>query len=97
MPSGIYGSRTIIPNNYYFTFDKIYENETSVVNGSGDSVLIGRCVLALAEKTVWMKTVNGYLKVAKLDNEARFEYTEGYVLSELDCIDTTDICTSTEC
>ena len=75
----IYGTRSIIPNNYYFTFDKIYKNEKEVQEAN-DSILIGRAVLAKAEHTVWLKTTNGYLKVAKLDNEGRFIYLEGYTL-----------------
>nr|DAJ96736.1 MAG TPA: hypothetical protein [Caudoviricetes sp.] len=76
----IYGTRSIIPNNYYFTFDKIYDNEATVKNSFGDTVLIGRTVLAYREHTVWLKTNAGYLKVAKLDNEGRFVYSEGCVL-----------------
>ena len=76
----IYGTRSIIPNNYYFTFDKIYNDESIVKNSFGDTVLIGRTVLAYKERTVWLKTNAGYLKVAKLDNEGRFIYSEGYVL-----------------
>lgn len=75
----IYGNRSIIPNNYYFTFDKIYQNEASL--NANDEVLIGRTVLAKDEHTVHLK-INGpdYLKIAKLDNEGRFIYYEGYVL-----------------
>lgn len=84
----IYGTRSIIPNNYYFTFDKIYDNEAAVKEASRDSVLIGRAVLAQQEHTVWLKTNNGYLKVAKLDNEGRFIYSEGYSLQDDENIDT---------
>lgn len=84
----IYGTRSIIPNNYYFTFDKIYDNEAAVKGASRDSVLIGRAVLAQQERTVWLKTNNGYLKVAKLDNEGRFIYSEGYSLQNSENIDT---------
>ena len=75
----IYGNRSIIPNNYYFTFDKIYENEDSLPKKGdpSDGILIGRAVLAKAEATVWIKTVNGYMKVAKLDNASRFMHLEG--------------------
>lgn len=82
----IYGTRSIIPNNYYFTFDKIYADETDVENHNSDNILIGRTVLAYAEHTVWLKTNNGYIKVAKLDNEGRFIYGEGYVLEDKDDI-----------
>lgn len=82
----IYGTRSIIPNNYYFTFDKIYANENDVKNHNSDNILIGRTVLAYTEHTVWLKTNNGYIKVAKLDNEGRFIYGEGYVLEDNDDI-----------
>ena len=83
----LYGNRSIIPNNYYFTFDKIYENEEQVNTARNDGILIGRAVLAYAEHTVWLKTNLGYIKVAKLDNEGRFAYLEGKVLTEEDNID----------
>lgn len=83
----LYGNRSIIPNNYYFTFDKIYDNEEQVDTAGDDGILIGRAVLAYAEHTVWIKTNLGYLKVAKLDNEGRFAYLEGKVLTEEDDID----------
>ena len=83
----LYGNRSIIPNNYYFTFDKIYENEGQVNTARNDGILIGRAVLAYAEHTVWLKTNLGYIKVAKLDNEGRFAYLEGKVLTEEDNID----------
>lgn len=83
----LYGNRSIIPNNYYFTFDKIYENEEQVNTAHNDGILIGRAVLAYAEHTVWLKTNLGYIKVAKLDNEGRFAYLEGKVLTEEDNID----------
>ena len=83
----LYGNRSIIPNNYYFTFDKIYDNEEQVRTAGNDGILIGRAVLAYAEHTVWIKTNLGYLKVAKLDNEGRFAYLEGKILTEEDDID----------
>lgn len=83
----LYGNRSIIPNNYYFTFDKIYDNEEQVRTAGDDGILIGRAVLAYAEHTVWIKTNLGYLKVAKLDNEGRFAYLEGKILTEEDDID----------
>ena len=83
----LYGNRSIIPNNYYFTFDKIYDNEEQIQTAGNDGILIGRAVLAYAEHTVWIKTNLGYLKVAKLDNEGRFAYLEGKVLTEEDNID----------
>lgn len=86
--TGLYGNRSIIPNNYYFTFDYIYKDESKAhENESKDGILIGRCVLAKAESTVLLKTVGGYIRVAKLDNEGRFALSEGYSLTELDDID----------
>ena len=76
----IYGNRSIIPNNYYFTFDKIYPNENTIKTNTSDGVFIGRTVLAEEESTVWLKTVKGYIKVAKLDNTGRFSYLEGKYL-----------------
>lgn len=76
----LYGTRSIIPNNYYFTFDKIYSDNTPP--NSEDGVLIGRCVLCQKNNTVWLKTVNGYIKVAKLDNEGRFKFLEGFPLTD---------------
>lgn len=81
----IYGTRSIIPNNYYFTFDAVYDE--SDLSTRSDDVFIGRTALALKSKTVWLKTVTGYIKVAKLDNEERFSLSEGYHLTELDDID----------
>jgi len=88
--TGIYGKRSIIPNNYYFTFDKIYDNEKTITKANGildDNVLIGRAVLALDTHSVYLKTVKGYIKVAILDNEDRFLMLEGYVASRADDID----------
>lgn len=81
----IYGTRSIVPNNYYFTFDKIYKDEKSL--NHSDQVLIGRTVLARAEKTVHIKTNNGYIKIAKLDDSGRFIYFEGKCLEKTDDID----------
>ena len=78
----IYGNRSIIPNNYYFTFDRIYPNEDTVKTNTSDGVFIGRTVLAEEESTVWLKTVKGYIKVAKLDNTGRFSYLEGKYLNQ---------------
>jgi hypothetical protein len=79
----LYGARSIIPNNYYFTFDKIYDSEAVAGDGhASDGILIGRCVFAKQEKTVLLKTVTGYESIAKLDNTGRFIYTEGCVMDE---------------
>lgn len=83
----IYGNRSIIPNNYYFTFDKIYANLSDIESNHGDTVLIGRTVLCQQDHTVWLKTVNGYIRVAKLDNEGRFKFLEGYPLTDIHNID----------
>lgn len=82
----LYGTRSIIPNNYYFTFDKIYQKINDVI-GAKDDIMIGRTILCQEDNTVWLKTVSGYIRVAKLDNEGRFKFLEGYSLKEGDNID----------
>lgn len=75
----LYGSRTPVPNNYFFTFDKIVDNKTNLNNHIND-VFIGRCIYCTEDHTVHMRTVSGFLEIAKLDNEGRFIYSEGLIL-----------------
>lgn len=74
----LYGTRSIVPNNYSFTFDKIYYEE--VPTTQNDGILIGRSVLYHPDKTVYLKTADGYKQIAKLDNTERLIRNEGMVL-----------------
>ena len=74
----LYGTRSIVPNNYSFTFDKIYYEE--VPAKQNDGILIGRSVLYHPDKTVYLKTADGYKQIAKLDNTERLIRNEGMVL-----------------
>lgn len=74
----LYGTRSIVPNNYFFTFDKIYTE--AIPSNQDDGVLIGRTVFYEPNKTVYLKTATGYLEIAKLDNEERLIRNEGMVL-----------------